>query len=465
MAEMNNSDLFTLLMEEAAVDVEFDTGNLNVNVADVYTKCGLCKMMDEQCHRTNGGDSFMYVMTNDQRIKTPDGKVTQAYKIGISKNPYERLKVLNSHPGVPRPFAFILLISVTCGWLAEKTIHTYFNEWRFNPKREFFNPPLEEIQHVCDTWFNKKTQTIDSRETSSKVTHNKIPNNKMVKTDMVNRCEYCVFCDEPCNNACGGEGYLCVLSNDFYVTNENGEYVVLYLITTSDDCDKTAKKYSSNTGVSLPYRFIFAKKVKCMLSFKLMMHKHLNKYHDTPEKEFFAAPIEEIKRAFVWISGPLLEDIDLCKKCVTPTDIVHIENQASSEEIAIVESKECLCPIDDAVVSNDSLNANANANANANVQPINNGVVLKCAMKGNPAETCYFNRVTRELFKDKELTIPLVDDNGDIILSVSTLVRRYCTKYQLVRNKNVQLSYKACKYLVEDTGKWRNCDASFTKKK
>ncbi|PGB09953.1 GIY-YIG nuclease family protein [Bacillus toyonensis] len=95
-------------------------------------------------------NGYLYVLINESY----KGLV----KIGItSLNPSERARILSRNTAVPTPFkvAYELFVE-NCGEI-EKKIHIELEEYRINPKREFFNYPLNKAIELVQSYSKKET--------------------------------------------------------------------------------------------------------------------------------------------------------------------------------------------------------------------------------------------------------------------------------------------------------------------
>lgn len=89
---------------------------------------------------------FIYIMSNDA--------FASQIKIGkCDSHPKLRKRELDSATGVPRPFTLEYFAQVENHHVDERKIHRHFDDRRPNPRREFFEAPVEEaiavIRSLC----------------------------------------------------------------------------------------------------------------------------------------------------------------------------------------------------------------------------------------------------------------------------------------------------------------------------
>lgn len=89
---------------------------------------------------------FIYCLGNEYMPET--------YKIGMTeRSPTQRSIELSGSTGVPSPFNLLCFGEVENPLAAEKELHEYFNDFRVNQSREFFNCDYrsisEAIEDIC----------------------------------------------------------------------------------------------------------------------------------------------------------------------------------------------------------------------------------------------------------------------------------------------------------------------------
>lgn len=95
-------------------------------------------------------NGYLYVLINESY----KGLV----KIGItSLSPSERARSLSSNTAVPTPFKVAYELFVENCEELEKKIHTELEEYRINPRREFFNYPLNKAIELVQSYSKKET--------------------------------------------------------------------------------------------------------------------------------------------------------------------------------------------------------------------------------------------------------------------------------------------------------------------
>ncbi|MED2973213.1 GIY-YIG nuclease family protein [Fictibacillus sp. B-59209] len=90
-------------------------------------------------------NGYVYVLINESY----KGLV----KVGItSLDPNERARMLSRNTGVPTPFKVAYEIFVENCEEVERKIHKELEEYRINPRREFFNYPLNKTINLVQTF-------------------------------------------------------------------------------------------------------------------------------------------------------------------------------------------------------------------------------------------------------------------------------------------------------------------------
>jgi hypothetical protein len=99
-------------------------------------------------------------------------------------------------------------------------------------------------------------------------------------------------------------GYIYCMSNPIY----NG----IYKVGITENDPKIRKEQLNTTGVPLPFRIEFAKKVKDYKEKEKLLHKLLTQYGEriNPKREFFKISLEEIKAFFDLMDGEIYQEVD-----------------------------------------------------------------------------------------------------------------------------------------------------------
>jgi len=125
------------------------------------------------------------------------------------------------------------------------------------------------------------------------------------------------------NTECINTGYIYCLSNPFY----NG----IYKVGMTENDPKIRKEQLNTTGVPLPFKIEFAKKVNNYKEKEKILHKLLTQYGEriNPKREFFKISLEEIKAFFDLMDGEIYEEVDnnIIELSFTEDDNIKIESR------------------------------------------------------------------------------------------------------------------------------------------
>jgi len=128
-------------------------------------------------------------------------------------------------------------------------------------------------------------------------------------------------------------GYIYCLSNPLY----NG----IYKVGMTENDPKVRKEQLNTTGVPLPFKIEFAKKVNDYKEKEKLLHKLLTQYGEriNPRREFFKISLEEIKAFFDLMDGEIYKEID--NNSIIIDDVIDL-SFSEDDEIKL-ESKSGLC--------------------------------------------------------------------------------------------------------------------------
>ena len=128
-------------------------------------------------------------------------------------------------------------------------------------------------------------------------------------------------------------GYIYCLSNPLY----NG----IYKVGMTENDPKIRKEQLNTTGVPLPFKIEFAKKVNDYKEKEKLLHKLLTQYGEriNPKREFFKISLEEIKAFFDLIDGEVYQEVD--NNSIIIDDIIEVS--FSEDDDIRIEPKSGLC--------------------------------------------------------------------------------------------------------------------------
>ena len=127
---------------------------------------------------------------------------------------------------------------------------------------------------------------------------------------------------ESMNIECINTGYIYCLSNPLY----NG----IYKVGMTENDPKVRKEQLNTTGVPLPFKIEFAKKVKDYKEKEKLLHKLLTQYGEriNPRREFFKISLEEIKAFFDLMDGEIYQEVD---NSIIIDDVIEISSSEDDE--------------------------------------------------------------------------------------------------------------------------------------
>lgn len=80
------------------------------------------------------------------------------YKIGSTNGaPSERLRQLSAATGVPERFNLLMAAEIDNAQASEREVHRVLDQFRYNPRREFFALPYERLNWLAD-WLNEQAE-------------------------------------------------------------------------------------------------------------------------------------------------------------------------------------------------------------------------------------------------------------------------------------------------------------------